>query len=226
MNKKSFKQIDLLRNRREEIYLLEPRFVDTKKYLKKGIYIGIALISFSFIAGLFFILRTNILEKKKLNIKNFVDEYDSLQIKLNNESQELKDVASFNESLKNGILNISSSSALLKEVSEIIPRGIKLIDFENNENILNLRGEIKGDDPLNLANAFLLSLDNSEFINFNSVDFSDIKNKNDSKSFILNIKTNISNDYKTINRKYLRNLGSEGLANRIDLLDQISDQIK
>ena len=68
MNNKSFKQIDLLRNRREEIYLLEPRFVDTKKYLKKGIFIGIALISFSFIAGLFFILRTNILEKKKLNI--------------------------------------------------------------------------------------------------------------------------------------------------------------
>ena len=225
---KSFKQIDLLRNRREETYLLEPNFVDTKKYLKKGIYIGIALISFSFVAGLFFIIRTNILEKKKLNIKNYVDEYNSLQIKLDKESQELKDVASFNENLKNGILNISSSSALLKEVSEVIPRDIKLIEFENNENILTLKGEIKGDDPLNLANAFLLSLDNSEFINFSSVDFLDIKNKNikNSKNYILNIKTNISNDYKTINRKYLKKLGSEGLANRIDLLSQIADQIK
>ena len=223
----SFKQIDLLSKRREEIYLLEPQFVDTKKFLKKGIYIGMALISISFIAGLLFILRTNILEKKKLRIKNFVDEYDSLQIKLNRESQELKDVAKFNENLKDGILNVSSSSALLKEVSNVIPRDIKLIDFESSENILTLKSEIKGDQPLNLANAFLLSLDNSEFINFNSVDFLDIKNKSekDSKTFILNIKTNISNDYKTINRKYLKKLGSEGLANRIELLNQISDKI-
>ena len=225
---KSFQQIDLLRKRREEVYLLEPKFVDTKKYLKKGIFIGFALISISFLIGISFIIRTNYLENKKSKIKNFVDEYDSLQIKLNKESRELKEVARFNENLKNAILNINSSSALLKEVSKLIPKDIKLINLENNENVLSLKSEIKVDDPLNLANAFLLSLDNSEFINFNSIDFSDIKNidEKDSKTFILNIKTNISNDYKTINRKYLKKLGSEGLANRIDLLNQISVQKK
>ena len=66
----------------------------------------------------------------------------------------------------------------------------KLLDFESSENILTLKSEIKGEEPLNLANAFLLSLDNSEFINFNSVDFLDIKNKSDkdSKTFILTFK--------------------------------------
>ena len=120
MKNTGFKQIDLLRKRREDTYLLQPYFVDTKKYLKKGIYIGLTLISISIIVGLSFILRTNILEKKKSNIKNFVDEYDSLQLKLNNESQQLKNVASFNDNLKNAILNISSSSALLKEISNIV----------------------------------------------------------------------------------------------------------
>ena len=222
---KSFKQIDLLKKRREDIYLLEPRFVDTKKYLKKGIYIGISLISTSFLIGFIFMFRTNYLENKKSQIKNFVDEYDSLQIKLNKESKQLKDVANFNEKLKNGILNINSSSALLKEVSIIIPNAIKIIDFDTKKNVLILKSEIYGEKPLELANAFLLSLDNSEFINFNSVDFKDIKinDDKDTKTFTLSVKTNISNNYRNINKKHLKKLGSEGLANRLDLLNQISD---
>ena len=225
MKNTGFKQIDLLRKRREDTYLLQPYFVDTKKYLKKGIYIGLTLISISIIVGLSFILRTNILEKKKSNIKNFVDEYDSLQLKLNNESQQLKNVASFNDNLKNAILNISSSSALLKEISNIVPRNIKLVDFENDKSFLILKGEIYGDQPLELANAFLLSLNNSEFINFDEIDFSDIKinEDKDAKTFTLNVKTNITNDYKFINKKYLKKLGSNGLANRIDLLQAISE---
>ena len=225
MKNTGFKQIDLLRKRREDTYLLQPYFVDTKKYLKKGIYIGLTLISISIIVGLSFILRTNILEKKKSNIKNFVDEYDSLQLKLNNESQQLKNVASFNGNLKNAILNISSSSALLKEISNIVPRNIKLVDFENDNSFLILKGEIYGDQPLELANAFLLSLNNSEFINFDEIDFSDIKinEDKDAKTFTLNVKTNITNDYKVINKKYLKKLGSNGLANRIDLLQAISE---
>tara|TARA_B100000242_G_C43018128_1_gene473615 strand:- start:554 stop:1231 length:678 start_codon:yes stop_codon:yes gene_type:complete len=225
MKNTGFKQIDLLRKRREDTYLLQPYFVDTKKYLKKGIYIGLTLISISIIVGLSFIIRTNILEKKKSNIKNFVDEYDSLQLKLNNESQQLKNIASFNDNLKNAILNISSSSALLKEISNIVPRNIKLVDFENDKSFLILKGEIYGDQPLELANAFLLSLNNSEFINFDEIDFSDIKinEDKDAKTFTLNVKTNITNDYKFINKKYLKKLGSNGLANRIDLLQAISE---
>ena len=225
MKNTGFKQIDLLRKRREDTYLLQPYFVDTKKYLKKGIYIGLTLISISIIVGLSFILRTNILEKKKSNIKNFVDEYDSLQLKLNNESQQLKNIASFNDNLKNAILNISSSSALLKEISNIVPRNIKLVDFENDKSFLILKGEIYGDQPLELANAFLLSLNNSEFINFDEIDFSDIKinEDKDAKTFTVNVKTNITNDYKIINKKYLKKLGSNGLANRIDLLQAISE---
>lgn len=225
MNNKSFKQIDLIRKRREEIFLLDPYFVDTKKYLRKGIYFGLSLISISIIVGFFFILRTNLLERKKLNIKNFVDEYNELQIKLNKESKELKEVAGFNENLKNGIANISSSSALLSEISLVIPKGIRIVDFNNEGNILTLKSELSGERPLELVNGFLISLDNSEFINFNPVDLIDfnINENENSNIFMLNIKTNISSNYKKINQKYLKSLGSYGLANRIYLLNDISN---
>ena len=40
MVKRNFKQIDLLRKRRGSNDLAEPHFIDTNKYIKKGIYSG------------------------------------------------------------------------------------------------------------------------------------------------------------------------------------------
>ena len=45
MIKGNFKQIDLLRKRRESNDLTDPYFIDTKKYIKKGISSGLILIS-------------------------------------------------------------------------------------------------------------------------------------------------------------------------------------
>ena len=77
-----FRQIDLLRKRRESNLLQDPFFIDTKKFIFKGIYIGISLISLSFIIGLVFIARSSFIERKKANIKPLVDEYNALQTKL------------------------------------------------------------------------------------------------------------------------------------------------
>ena len=44
MDKLNFKQNDLLRQRRKEEYLLDPYFIDNRKFIKKGIYIGINII--------------------------------------------------------------------------------------------------------------------------------------------------------------------------------------
>ena len=41
MVKENFKQIDLLRNRRETDFLAEPFFIDTNKYIRKGILSGL-----------------------------------------------------------------------------------------------------------------------------------------------------------------------------------------
>ena len=51
MAKGNFKNIDLLRKRRDE-NSIEPYFLDTKKYVKKGIFSGLTLIALSLILGL------------------------------------------------------------------------------------------------------------------------------------------------------------------------------
>jgi len=78
MVKGNFKQIDLLRNRRDSNNLAAPYFVDTYKYVKKGIFSGLVLIFISLILGIPFILRIKFLENKKVKLKPFIEEYDLL----------------------------------------------------------------------------------------------------------------------------------------------------
>ncbi|MAR84722.1 MAG: hypothetical protein CL869_00805 [Cytophagia bacterium] len=224
MESLKFKQIDLLKGRRREQYLIAPYFLDNRKFLKKGVYIGLCFILLSLISGSAFILRSNIYERKKLSIKPLVEEYDLLQINLDNESKQLKLVAEFNKNLKNSIVNISSSSALLKEISYLTPDGLQILNLNIEGNLLNLKNKLINKEPLSLINAFLLLLDNSEFINFSEIDLTNIKAEEEeekSKSFIVSINTKITNNYKNINQKYLNKLGSYGLSNRIDLLKGI-----
>ena len=224
MERLKFKQIDLLGGRRKEQYLIAPYFLDNRKFLKKGIYIGLFLIFLSIVSGALFILRSNIYERKKLEIKPLVDEYNLLQIKLDEESKELKLVAEFNNNLSNSIINISSSSALLKEISYLTPDGLQILNLNTEGNLLNFKNRLYDKKLFLLVNSFLLLLDKSEFINFSEIDLTDIKAEGGEeklKSFIVSINTKITSDYRNINQKYLNKLGSYGLSNRIDLLKEI-----
>ena len=224
MTSSNFRTVDILRKRREVNSLQDRFFIDTKKYIKKGIYIGISIISISTLIGILFIFRSNIIERKKTKLQPLVNEYDSLQIKLNNESKELKSVAAFNKNLKESIVNISSSSALISEVSSIIPSKMQLISFNSSNSSLNLKSQVPVNNFLDLINGFLIGLDNSKFINFSEIDLTDIKAEQGigrSKYYQVNIKTKITLDFDEINQKALKRLGSYGLLNRIEILKSL-----
>ena len=227
MSNKSFKQIDILRNRREETLLLDPYFIDNKKFIKRGIFLGSSLILTTILIGIVFIIRTNILEQRKFNLKKYADQYDSLVTNLDNESIELKKVAEFNKNLKESISNISSSSAFFKEISRLVPIGMKLTEININGDTLILTSKINHRKPLELLNAFLIRLDDSEFINFNAIDLNNINSINDDSKdqlYEFNIQSKISNKFTDINRKYLDELGSLGLSNRIKNLNKIFEK--
>ena len=224
MVKSNFKQIDLLRKRRKVNKLFDPYFVDTKKFIKNGVISGLILIAISLILGIPFILRTKILENKKDKIKIFSDEYDFLEKKLDRESIELKDISKFNNDLKNSIMDISSSSALLKEITLIIPKDIQLIEFSSEDDSLIMKARLSNDEYLKKLNSFLLNLEKSELIKFEDIDLKDIsvaERNSEAKSYLVDIRTKVSTNYREINEKYLIKLGSYGLSNRLNLLKNI-----
>lgn len=220
----NFKQIDLLRKRRESSNLPDQYFIDTNKFIKKGIYSGLILISISLILGIPFIFRAKFLENQKEKIKIFTDEYDSLVKKIDQESKLLKEIAKFNRDLKNSILNISSSSALLKEISLIIPKDIQLLELNSKGNSLFMKSKVLNEKYLAALNSFLLSLDNSEFFEFDKIDLKEIKSldsNTNEKEYLFDIKTKISTDFRRLNKNYLIKLGSYGSFNRLNLLNNL-----
>ena len=228
MKKINFKQIDLLRKRREEDNLANPFFIETKKYIKKGIFIGLIIIAISLISGIPFIYRIKVLENKKNKIRVFSDEYDLLEKKLNEEQKQLNLVSSFNEKLKDSIWNISSSSALFKEIALIIPKDIQLISTTSKDNSLILTTKLPKNKYLEILNSFLINLDKSELVKFNDIDLIEIKSLNENagvEGYLAEIKTKVSNNYREINEKYLIKLGSLGLSNRLNILKNIENGI-
>ena len=226
MVKNNFKQIDLLRKRRKTSKLIDPYFVDTKKYIKNGVFSGFILIVISLILGIPFIFRTKILENKKNNIKLFSDQYDLLENKLDKESIQLKEISKFNNELKNSIMDISSSSALLKEISLIIPKDIQLLEFSSRDDFLIMKAKLSNDEYLKTLNSFLLNLDKSELIKFEEIDLKEVsvsQRNLEQKSYLIDISTKVSKNYRYINEKYLIQLGSYGLSNRLNLLKNIKD---
>jgi len=228
MGNTSFKQIDLLRKRRKDNFLVDPYFIENKKYYKQGIFSGLILIIISLILGIPFILRTSFLENQKEKIRTFSDEYDLLEKKLNKESKELKEISKFNKTLKNSIVNISSSSALLQEIALIIPSDIQLLEFISKGDSLNLQAKIFSDKNLETINSFLINLVKSELVKFDDIDLKEIKaSSKDTKSniFLFDLKTQISTEFEDINDKYLVKLGSYGLFNRLQNLKKIEESI-
>ena len=147
-----------------------------------------------------------------------------LQKKIDQESKLLKEIAKFNRELKNSILNINSSSALFKEISLIVPQDIQLLELISNGNSLFMKAKVSNEKYLGALNSFLLSLDKSEFIEFEDIDLKEIKSQNSNtkiKEYLFEIKTQVSDDYGRLNKNYLIKLGSYGLFNRLNLLNNI-----
>ena len=156
------------------------------------------------VLGIPFIFRTKFLESKKEKIKIFSDEYDLLQKKLNNESRELEIISDFNRSLKNSIINLSSSSALLQEIALIIPKDIQLLEVITKGNILTFTAKLKNMSYLETLNSFLINLDNSELVKFEDIDLKEIKVSDAKiKSYKVTIKTKLDTNYDKINENYL-----------------------
>tara|TARA_Y100000589_G_scaffold282283_1_gene279718 strand:+ start:57 stop:761 length:705 start_codon:yes stop_codon:yes gene_type:complete len=229
MVKINFKNIDLLRKRRETSSFADPYFIDNKKYIKIGIYRGLLIIMSSLIMGIPFIFRTKFLESKKDKIKIFSDEYDLISKKLDGKQKEINKIISFNKKLKNSILNVNASSALFQEIALVIPKDIQLLSFLSKGDSLFLKAKITNSKYLETLNSFLLTLDNSELVRFNEIDVKKINisdnnisdNNNLEKAYLVEIQTKVSTEYQDINKKYLIKLGSLGLFNRLNILNSI-----
>ena len=130
--------------------------------------------------------------------------------------QSIRNLSRSNQGLADGIAAIQSGSALLTEISRVSSKDLYLRDLKVRGDLLQLSGLSAIDRGLLGLNAFLLRLSDSPFFLKDQVLLTDIKAKPEGLSFQL--QATFSPDLAANVRNQLRDLNSEGLAERISIL--------
>ena len=204
----------------EEIPLLK----SNKKFITLGLLSGGSILSISIIFTLLIILQSFFLRYVRNNLKPFVDQYDNFEKAINLKTKKIQNLKKINNDIVNSIIDIRSGSAILSEISKLIPKPITLYEISVNNNDLEIKGIVDYFDGLEVLNLYILELDNSEFIISGSTKLikasTNKQNNDDEKALSFIIKSEIKNEISQINRKYLKEIKSYGLFKRIDDIEK------
>ncbi len=218
---------NILSKRRVELGIDRYNNKSSINYLvSKGVKIGTTFLTSSIIICILSLGYFIYSGYKKDSLKHLDDEYQQLQNKLNNISLQISEIKKTNKTLATSIAGIGSSSALLKEISNLTPTSIQINTIETGQagiKILGIAPQING---LKVINAFQLSIGSSPFFIENSVKVikankSTRNNRTESiKSNYLNfeIVAAFNNEIDSIKNEDLIKLDSLGLSQRIEML--------
>ena len=202
-----------------------PLLKSNKKFITLGLLSGGSILSISIIFTLLIILQSFFLRYVRNNLKPFVDQYDNYEKAINLKTKKLQNSKKINNDIVKSIISIRSGSAILSEISKLIPKPISLYEISVNNNDLEIKGIIDYFDGLEVLNLFILELDDSEFIISGSTKLikasaDNQSNDENNKALSFTIKSEIKNEISQINRKYLKEIKSYGLFKRIDNIEQ------
>jgi len=233
MNNQKDLEIDLLRNRRLDLGIVDTNiFISERKLLKKGYLIGSGIISLVMGIFLFLIISQKVVQSKKTKLEPTVQEYESTQSKLFQTNKLNSDIKNSNIALAKEIIKIGSYSALITETSKIIPQSIQLENVKFKKGGISFNANVDNDLGLYEIIAFKLNLQNSIFFKKNSVTLKQASQQTTNTNYGFRLKKlNFSIDAdierdplvlygKNINTENLRSLKSKGLAERIELIKQ------
>ena len=212
-------KLDLLKRRREANNDKKVSINQIKKLRKKGILLatiittmGVALCS---LTGIHTYQR--IKYKQKLDTE--ASEYQLLKTRYQSLIKNVESIYKINNQISEGIVGIKSGSALLLELSKILPTTIQLKGISVSGRQLKINGLANQPYGLEDINSLIIQVSNSFLIKDQSVFLSSAKssnNKNGNMNFIVTSEfSNPSSQKLIINYE---ELGSYGLLKRVNLL--------
>lgn len=162
-------QVDLLRERREQLGLPEPRPVDARALLRQGLILGSLAVGLM-LGGLGWLsFRLWWLQRAADALEPVSQKYVALQGSLEKAQGALKGLEQSNQALVEQILAVPATSALLQELANVIPAGLQVQDFSEKDNGIVIKGIAV--DPLAFSriNAMALKLSASPLFDGSSV---------------------------------------------------------
>jgi len=222
MIKQKTYRLDILKERRRKNNTTKSTISTIKKLRKQGFLYALIITLTGVSICSFTAIHTFRRIKYKEELITKAGRYDELKTRYTSLKKNLASVLNINNNIAQGILGVKSSSALLEELKQIIPKTIQLKSIEVIGEKLISKGRAIQHMALDSINSLKIQISNSFFIENKStlvtkIESSDYKNKN-SIDFIL-----ISKFKKLSSQDILNNykkLGSFGLLKRVKILKE------
>ncbi len=224
MSNNSFLKIDILRNRRTEEEKRSNYFKSYRNVFQRGFLIGISFLLLILFASFYTYNNKKRIEKQINALELSVNRYNYLISQIKKDVVNVRGIVRFNNELAIAISGLKSGSALLTEISQIMPQEITLEEISLDENDLKLSGIAPYSNGVSMVNSFILRLKDSMFFEKDQIFLNEITTINPgidgAKKYLIDfdIIAGLNNNIIQINKSKLEKLNSKGLARRIDLL--------
>ena len=224
---------DLLQEKREELGLLEPAEASalTRETLLKGVVIGAALLGLSLGIAALLALRSTMQASRLEKLATVEAEVEQFETRLQGERAKLTQLNSANQVLVKGLIGTRSGSALMRDLQLRVPQGIQLTEATEQGTALTIKGKARDPHAFERINALQLDLKRSPLVDPNQVRLVKGSRQLQAASSAGEASSADTVDFELVvgfrpdippaaEKAILEELGSDGLARRLDLLDQ------
>ena len=244
MTQCSWLDTDLLRNRRDVLGTQRQKLVPTKILLRAGLRLGFVPLILLIVLSAGLSIFQNKQQEYYSKLVPFHDSYQKTLGLISSLQKKIDTVDKYNKTILDSISSVSSSSALLTDVSRRTPANIKITKLSTTPGRVDLEGISYRDSALQSLNAFLLLLDLSPFVVKGSPSLDNVEKsrepsqpspvasgastastrRNTYISFKLHFLTTES--HPSAYTSILKSLDAGGLAKRIAIANKLLEQSK
>jgi type IV pilus assembly protein PilN len=164
---------DLLREKRQELGLPEPSQASSlsRGNLVKGTVIGSVVAGVALGVGALVTLRSVFVAREIEQLATVEAEVEQYETRLRSEKAALSQADAVNKSLVDGLLSVRSGSALLRDLQLRVPDGVQLTEARQpaDGKQLTLKGQARDPKPFESINALQLQLKRSPLVDPASV---------------------------------------------------------
>ena len=211
---------DLLQQRRVELGLpIEPGAVEPRPLLLlKGAVLGVVLLFAPFPMWLFLVYQQRRLEAEVVALAPVEVLFGDTQAKLKTMAQEREALNQQTKRIAAQLVALRSGSALLEQMRQVTPQGVRLLSLAALQSKLVIKGEAEGADAFERINALALNLEGLHDVLLGGTTVLKATSNDDGLiEFSLEAALDPS---AQVTSERLRELRSEGLARRYELLQE------
>ena len=219
----AWRELDLLARRREQLGLERPQPIAVRTLLIRGTLIGGVFPLLVLVSCLVLLIQDRLLARQQEQLTPDAERYDIVEKGLTDMVVQMDALTTRNRSIAAAMADVRSSSALLGELTQLLPSEMTLDKFQIEGSRLSVDGTVLEPNGLRTINAFLLRLAQSSLFDPQLVRLEKAEvSPNAGNAAVLmrfSLNAGFRGDAAAATRPRLAALGAFGLATRVRFLE-------